>query len=382
MEDVGGRGDGGDGGSAALKSMPTLPVVRQNGGVASAIPAPPSTGGVTAWNAWGDAVAVRLRQATTEELPAARDVIGRMHRIAVEMGDQEAIVETSIAAERVKREIGQRHERKLRGGMPDRGKSEQSPTGRTLPKQTVADYRADAESLTNDGFEAVASAAVEASQPLDRRTVRAAGELERAGEDPGDAVQQPKRARVAGPARVHPEILMAVCRVLPDGYVVDGPIGIVGCAPKSKRVESSAVALSTGHRDEWTIGANDDVTDWRRHVVWVCPAVMRGLDRAWAQRILKEIDREEDDPRCVQLAIVGLGADMTPDPVQELLGHERLLAVAWPRREHAPVRTLMAFGAVSDGGIMFGAFGRDAILDAWSDYCAVACVHSNEAPAG
>jgi len=31
---------------------------------------------------------------------------------------------------------------------------------------------------------------------------------------------------------------------------------------------------------------------------------------------------------------------MTSDAVQRLLGHERLVALAWPRREHAPVRTI------------------------------------------
>ncbi len=67
---------------------------------------------------------------------------------------------------------------------------------------------------------------------------------------------------------------------------------------------------------------------------------VRGIEADWARRIAEELDREPDDPRYVRLAVVGLGVDMTSDVVQRLLGHERLVALAWPRREHAPVRTI------------------------------------------
>jgi len=110
-------------------------------------------------------------------------------------------------------------------------------------------------------------------------------------------------------------------------------------------------------------------------VLWVCPVAVRGvrgLEAEWAHRIAEELDREDDDPRYVHRAVLGLGADMTSPAVQRLLGHERLMALAWPRREHAPIRTIMMFGEVDS----------EETIDAWCSYCAVAWLHANEAPLG
>ena len=163
----------------------------------SLIPAPPT--GLQTWSEWGTVVAIRLRQTPTKGLPAARDSIGRLHRIAQELGDQEAIVETSIADQEVKREIGKRHERQAPPGVA----SEDRSTDETIPKATVSRYRADAESLTDTGFEQVAEAAREEQKPLDRATVRAAGVVEQAGGDPAEAVRKPVHvAQATGNPRV------------------------------------------------------------------------------------------------------------------------------------------------------------------------------------
>ena len=120
----------------------------------------------------------------------------------------------------------------------------------------------------------------------------------------------------------------------------------------------------------------------------MCPAVVRGvrgIEADWARRIAEELDREPDDPRYVRLAVVGLGVDMRSDAVQRLLGHERLVALAWPRREDAPVRTILMFGAPDpedEDCIRFGAVDLDDVVDAWSQYCAVASVTNSAAPMG
>ena len=185
-----------------------------------------------------------------------------------------------------------------------------------------------------------------AGVPLNRTMVRRAGELERAGEDPAGAAREPK-APAARLDYVKPATITTLNRILPEDCIVHREITIGGRRSESDDVQWARVDLVTGHRDTWLLSGSDD-PDWRREVLWVCPAAVRGvrgIEADWARRIAEELDREPDDPRYVRLAVVGRGVDMTPDAVQRLLGHERLVALAWPRREHAPVRTILMFGA-------------------------------------
>ena len=81
------------------------------------------------------------------------------------------------------------------------------PGGRELSRSTKADYRQDAEALSDEGFERVAQAVRDTpgAGPMNRRLVRTAGRVERAGGDPASVVGVPlpppkakKRSRAKG----------------------------------------------------------------------------------------------------------------------------------------------------------------------------------------
>lgn len=162
----------------------------------SLIPAPPGTsGGLATWNEYDKAMQRRLKKADAGELPAIKEVTERHYRIACELGDAEAVTETSIAARRTDRAIGLRNPRR-KPGRPKSGANKNRPADGTntpaaLPRSTVARHRKDAEGLTDEGFEKAATAAREARRPLTPAAVRLAGETERAGGDPAAAVTDP-----------------------------------------------------------------------------------------------------------------------------------------------------------------------------------------------
>ncbi len=67
------------------------------------------------------------------------------------------------------------------------------PAGRELSRSTRAEYRKDAEALSDEGFERLAQAVRDTpdAEPMTRRLVRKAGELEQAGGDPSRVVGVP-----------------------------------------------------------------------------------------------------------------------------------------------------------------------------------------------
>lgn len=197
---------------------------------------------------WGDSAIDRLGASTGDaEREAIRQEAIRVVAVAQAFGREDA---TKLAQEiimRVNRAIGLAHPRRS-GGRPKRGddsepdrdgdstnrpcqspgdradgraaatRAKNRPTGRTvsaapsgadektphpggrdLSRSTKADYRQDAEALSDTGFELVAAAVRDTpgAEPMSRRLVRAAGEVEQAGGDPASVVGGPLPASTA-----------------------------------------------------------------------------------------------------------------------------------------------------------------------------------------
>ena len=160
---------------------------------------------------WADYAIARI-EATKDEAVrlGIKDEAVRVAAIAAAVGSLDAEVLAQEVVQRVHRAIGKAHPRQS-GGRPAaaaRDAKNPSTDEKVLPATTVHRYRADAEAVSDSGFEKVAEAAREVGQPLNRATVHGAGRLEAEGADPADAVRQQaaadpasQDARVAGPPK-------------------------------------------------------------------------------------------------------------------------------------------------------------------------------------
>lgn len=142
---------------------------------------------------WANSAIARI-QATEDDTfrLSIKDEAVRVAAFAVAVGNRDAEVLAQEIVQRIHRAIGKAHPRQS-GGRPASaaGEAENLSTDeKVLPPTTVHRYRADAEALTDGGFEALASAARDAGQPLNRATLHRAGRLETKGRDPADAVRQ------------------------------------------------------------------------------------------------------------------------------------------------------------------------------------------------
>ena len=188
---------------------------------------------------WGDSAIDRLGASTDDaEREAIRQEAIRVAAVAQAFGREDAEKLAQEIIMRVNRAIGLANPRRS-GGRPKRGddsgraaatRANNRPTGRTvsaapsggdetsgektphpggreLSRSTKADYRQDAEALSDTGFERVAEAVRDTpgAEPMSRRLVRAAGEVEKAGGDPASVVGGPlpaskakKRSRARG----------------------------------------------------------------------------------------------------------------------------------------------------------------------------------------
>lgn len=253
----------------------------------------PVGGAAIDWPSWGERIARILPDTPTEQLPAAKDAIGRAHRIAQELGDREALVETSVADQRVKREIGKRHPA-VQGHRTD---LEPRQSVSEVGARTVSNYRADAEALTDDGFEQVAEAATETETTLDRATVRAAGAIEKAGGDPADAVRQPHVSRATGNPEWNtpPRILAAARQVL--GAIDLDPASTAAAnervgAVRFLTAEDDALDPATLWMPEGPEGVHPDGCGGK---VWLNPPYDAGLCAGFADRLLAEMEADHVD---------------------------------------------------------------------------------------
>ena len=264
---------------------------------AALIPAPPT--GLQTWPEWGEAVALRLREAPTEELPVARDAIGRMHRIAQELGDSAAIAVTSVADQRVKREIADRHPPNPGGSGTSPGSVDRSTE--SVPDGTVRTWRADHRNLSDNGFERTAAAAVEQERPLDRATVREAGRVEKAGGDPAEAVRKPHVAHATGtPEWNTPAPILEAARFAMDVAQFDLDPASNPAAQKIVQARRYFTATTDGLKSEWSLAQDDPGSDdWggsdanveREPItVWLNPPYDAGLCAGFAARLLTELD--------------------------------------------------------------------------------------------
>ena len=160
---------------------------------------------------WADYAISRI-DATKDEAVrlGIRDEAVRVAAIAAAVGNLDAEVLAQEVVQRVHRAIGQAHPRQSGGRPASAARDAKNPSTdeKVLSATTVHRYRADAEAVSDSGFEKVAEAAREAGQPLNRTTVHGAGRLEAEGADPADAVRQqaaadpaPQDARVAEPPK-------------------------------------------------------------------------------------------------------------------------------------------------------------------------------------
>jgi len=335
MEDAGGIGggesneNGGNDGGAALEAAPLLPVEIEDGGSAAlAISTPTqlvvaglpgSLVKVDDWRKAGIAIldAAPDGKAGDPTRTAVKEAAERVVKAAESVDDIERQVAAAEVVQRCNRAIGKAHgagRPRDRGGRPRKGAEKPSTAGK-VSASAASNYRRDAESVTDEAFEVVAAAAREAVQPLDRRTVRSAGEHEAAGGDPADAVREPKvpehkprRERSFQPS-VHSGLLAAVRAAWPEGCgEVDGPVTLSSFGGQKLPVDLG------GYDDEWDTG------DGLERALWVCPA-LHGADLGWADRIMDELDLAKRDPagggRLV-VAIVALSG-RTDERIQQLL---------------------------------------------------------------
>ncbi len=273
---------------------------------------------------------------------AVRDAAVAVRDVAEGVGDVERQCAAAVVEQAAKRAIGQAHgagQPRDKGGRPpkdaafgnpdtgDRVSAENPPTGRRVSASTAKDYRQDAEAVSDAGFRAVADASEAAGVPLNRTMVRRAGELERSGEDPAGAAQEPKGVSVMLRS-VKPSILLTVEKLLPEGYVINREVGTAGRRSESDDVQWARVDLVTGHRDTWLLPGSDD-PDWRREVLWVCPAgrARRAGDRGG----LGAPDRRGAGPRAGRPAVCTAGCSR-------------------PGRRHDVGRGAAAVGARASGG--------------------------------
>ena len=175
---------------------------------------------VDGWRRTGIAL---LEAATDDETRIAiRDAALRVQQAAELVDDGERQVAAAEVVQRCNREIGKAHgagRPRNRGGRPRKdADGENRQPGMTVSRASARNYRADAEAVSDDAFETVAEAARDAGRPLDRRTVRAAGDIEAQGGDPAGAVRAPKtqETRDMLALALSPSLLLAgVRKVMP-----------------------------------------------------------------------------------------------------------------------------------------------------------------------
>ena len=305
---------------------------------------------------------IAILQVATDDATrvAVRDAALRVQQAAEVIEDRERQVAAAEVVQRCNREIGRAHgagQARNRGGRPRKdADGDNRQPGLTVSRASARNYRADAEAMSDQGFETVAEAARDAGLPLDRRTVREAGRIEAEGGDPGDAVRQPK-TKSHGQPTVHPAVLEAVGKVFTGG-MVDGPIAIRGDGGEVVRL-----GLSSGYSQPWrSLQYSHPLSP----NVWVCPPAR--LERVWAERLLTELDRSAEEGR-VGMVVAAFGGDTTAPELQRLLGHDRLTAVTWLQREHAPARLLLGY-----------AVPRGSTWLAWSRVGPTAMVEAGGAP--
>lgn len=351
-DDASGIGDGGGtvAGAAAVvgEVLPALPEVRPTGGAELAITTPvalEATGksGLIDAAAW-QVAGLALVEAASDDAERVRI---RDAAVAVKVrAEQDCDVARQCAAARVeqraKRAIGQAHPREqgVRSDLSDR-----SDKSAVLPRQTISDYRLDAESVSERGFEAVADAADAAGQPLDRATVRRAGELERAGEDPADAVREPKtRPMLRDADRAPSRVMVEAAQVFfGERLTIDGPI-VIGNGQDAPLDLDIYMAHETGI--EWV---PDPCPGWWRPHIWLAPPPRMQERYAWLLR--NAFDRPRD--RRPQSAVMAVGGETHKTWMRDLLS--TVHAVHWLDPGSAPWRMLLFWG-----------FPRDRVLDAWA----------------
>lgn len=243
---------------------------------------------VDSWRRAG--IAILEGAADDETRIAVRDAALRVKQAAEVVDDGERQVAAAEVVQRCNRSIGQAHgagRERDKGGRPR--KDENCPTGRTVSRQTVGDYRADAEAVSDQGFETVAVAARDAGRPLDRRTVREAGRIEAGGGDPGEAVRAPQ-----------PKVAPRDVVLIPPAPLLDAARRAVGVdvfdlAPASCQVANRFVKArfclgpDRGAAEPWTPPGESD--DWAG-TLFVHPPP--GREEPFAERLARMVEANWD----------------------------------------------------------------------------------------
>lgn len=364
MEDARGIGGGesnenGSSGGAALEAMPTLPVARRDADAAltpspAQLEATGMPGSMVAVDDWRQA-GLALVEAAPDDAArlAVRDAAVAVRDVAESVGDVERQCAAAVVEQAVKRAIGQAHgagQSRDKGGRPPKdAPTENLATGRqvsgVVPPRTVRDYRADAEAVSDQGFEAVADASEAAGAPLDRAMVRRAGELERAGEDPAGAAREPKtRPTVRDADRAPSRVMVEAAQVFFGGRLtIDGPI-VIG----NGRDAPLDLDIYTAHGICARWEPDPCPRYWRPHI-WLCPPLR--LQEQYAHLLRKAFDGPRD--RRPQSAVMAVGGETHKTWMRDLLS--TVHAVHWLDVDSAPWRMLLFWG-----------FPLDRVLDAWA----------------
>ena len=175
---------------------------------------------------------IAILQAATDDATrvAVRDAALRVQQAAEVIEDRERQVAAAEVVQRCNREIGRAHgagQARNRGGRPRKdADGENRQPGLTVSRASARNYRADAEAMSDQGFETVAEAARDAGLPLTgARSARPGASRPRAVIRAMRSASR-KRSRTVSPT-VHPAVLEAVGKVFTGG-MVDGPIAIRG----------------------------------------------------------------------------------------------------------------------------------------------------------
>ena len=212
-------------------------------------------GGLTP-HAWAETAIARIETTTDDqERILIRDEALRVVAWATAVGDRNAEKMAAEVVWRVNRAIGEKH--KDRQKPPGVATGDRA-SGRTIPKTTVRDYRADQEALTPGGFDRLAETVrdTESAPSLNRSLIRRAGAIEHSGGDPAEAVRNtgtPLKGRSGehAPEWFTPPEIIGVAREIMGGIDLDP----ASCAEAQETVRAGQFFSVHGEVQPWPSGA-------------------------------------------------------------------------------------------------------------------------------